>query len=165
VLACGGTRLVPGKGTIQSETVWNNGTHGGATGGGVSAFFDKPEYQKQLPQSVGKRGVPDVAAVADPQTGYQVFVDGQSCVVGGTSAVAPLWASLIALCNESIGKPVGFIHPHLYGTFAESKALHDVKTGTNGAYKAGPGWDSCTGLGSPDGQAILAALRAIKPAK
>ena len=166
VLACGGTRLVASTRTgIESETVWNDGTEGGATGGGVSSHFSCPSYQAHVavPKPSGTanstgRGVPDIAAVADPETGYVVFVDGQQTVVGGTSAVAPLWAGLIALCNEKLGKNVGWVHPLLYGTISQHKALRDIVSGTNGAYSAGPGWDCCTGLGTPNGQAILNVL-------
>ena len=157
VLGCGGTRLYGSNGQIVRETVWNDGTNGGATGGGISTHFAKPSYQSGL--KIKKRGVPDVAGVADPATGYKIFVDGQSAVVGGTSAVAPLWAGLFALCNEQLGKNIGWFHPTLYGTVAQHKVLHDVETGTNGSYKASSGWDSCTGLGSPDGNALLALLK------
>jgi kumamolisin len=165
VLACGGTRLVASGSTIKSETVWNDGAAGGATGGGVSSYFPLPAYQANagVPAPGGGsalkgRGVPDVAGLADPETGYITLVDGQWGVVGGTSAVAPLWAGLISLLNEKLGRPVGYLHPALYGTVEQHQALHDIVSGTNGAYSAGPGWDACTGLGTPDGQAILAAL-------
>jgi kumamolisin len=157
VLACGGTRLIAKDGKIESETVWNDGTNGGATGGGISSHFSKPAYQSAL--KIAGRGVPDVAAVADPETGYQILVDGAQGVIGGTSAVAPLWAGLIALCNEQLGKNLGWFHPVLYGTLAHHKALNDITSGTNGAFKAGLNWDACTGLGSPDGQAILNLLK------
>jgi kumamolisin len=166
VLACGGTSLIAPNGTIESETVWNDGSDGGATGGGVSSYFPLPSYQSQAnipPVSNGTsfrgRGVPDIAAVADPETGYLTLVDGTWSVIGGTSAVAPLWAGLIALLNENLGKRVGFLHPALYGTVALHKALNDITSGTNGAYKAGPGWDACTGLGTPNGADILNALK------
>ena len=169
VLACGGTRLVSNGSTIKSETVWNDGDEGGATGGGVSSYFPLPAYQANagVPTSAGGsslkgRGVPDVAGVADPETGYMTLVDGHWGVVGGTSAVAPLWAGLISLLNEKLGKSVGYLHPALYGTVQQHKALHDIVSGTNGAYSAGPGWDACTGLGTPNGQAILAALESIQ---
>ncbi len=166
VLACGGTTLVADTSGIQSETVWNDGTNGGATGGGVSSHFSRPKYQSKVnvPTPTGTvnktgRGVPDVAAVADPATGYDVTVNGESGVVGGTSAVAPFWAALIALCNEQLGRNLGWFHPALYGTVTQHHALHDIIAGTNGAYHAAIGWDPCTGLGSPDGQAILAVLK------
>jgi kumamolisin len=166
VLACGGTRLLGSNGQIQSETVWNDGTNGGATGGGVSAHFSQPSYQTgiNVPKPTGTanstgRGVPDVAGVADPETGYSILVDGQQGVIGGTSAVAPLWAGLIALFNEQLGKNVGWLHPAIYGTFAQHKALRDITSGTNGMYKANPGWDACTGFGTPNGQAMLSLLK------
>ncbi len=166
VLACGGTSLLASNGRIQSETVWNDGTNGGATGGGVSSHFSRPAYQSgcNIPAPHGTantsgRGVPDISAVADPATGYTVLVDGTEMVVGGTSAVAPLWAGLIALMNEQLGKNLGWFHPALYGTVAQHQALNDVTSGTNGGFSATKGWDACTGLGSPNGQAILNALR------
>ena len=162
VLGCGGTTLVAHNGNVQSETVWNNGSNGGATGGGVSSHFSRPAYQRDVnvPRPIGivsqkGRGVPDVAGVADPNTGYTILFDGIEGTIGGTSAVAPLWAGLIARCNEQLGKNVGWFHRTLYGTLAEQKALNDITSGTNGAYKAATGWDPCTGLGSPKGQAML----------
>jgi kumamolisin len=80
-------------------------------------------------------------------------------VIGGTSAVAPLWAALIARLNQELGKPVGYVNPLLYAAGTAS-AFHDVTSGGNGGYDAGPGWDPCTGLGTPDGTALLQALRA-----
>lgn len=156
VLACGGTRLITKGNRIQSETSWNDHV-GGATGGGVSAHFSKPSYQAAIP--IHGRGVPDVAGNADPVSGYRILVDGKTSIVGGTSAVAPLWAGLIALLNEQLGKNLGWLHPQLYGTIAQHKALNDVTSGTNEAYRAQPGWDACTGLGSPNGKAILAVLK------
>jgi kumamolisin len=159
VLACGGTRLESTAGAISRESVWNSGASGGATGGGVSEVFPLPSYQQSahVPLSVNAskhkgRGVPDVAGDADPATGYQVRVDGQNAVYGGTSAVAPLWAALIALVNQHRGKPLGYLHPALYA--AGTSPLRDITTGTNGAYSAAKGWDACTGLGSPNGQAL-----------
>src|SRR4029077_18292706 len=93
----------------------------------------------------------------DPQTGYAIHVDGTDSVVGGTSAVAPLWAALVARLNQSLGHPVGLLQPHLYGPAAAS-GLRDITSGDNGAYRARVGWDACTGLGSPKGDALLAGL-------
>ena len=168
VLACGGTRLIGSGATITSETVWNElSDNEGATGGGVSDVFPLPSYQSAagVPASANPghkvgRGVPDVAGDADPTTGYTTLVDGQSGVIGGTSAVAPLWAGLIALINESIGKPVGFLNPLLYRQANPSADFHDITSGNNGAYSARPGWDACTGLGSPNGLDIAQALGA-----
>jgi kumamolisin len=101
--------------------------------------------------------VPDVAGNADPQSGYQIYVDGQSAVVGGTSAVAPLWAALVCRLAQHAGKRLGLLQATLYAAVAPGAAqpgLHDVTKGNNGAYQAGPGWDPCTGLGTPDGTAL-----------
>jgi kumamolisin len=163
-LACGGTSLRLSGETIASETVWND-PGDGATGGGVSRQFPLPSYQAsaKVPDNVDThaagRGVPDVCGDADPQTGYQIRVDGSDEVVGGTSAVAPLWAGLIALLNQELGAPLGFVQPRLYPLLGTA-SFHDITQGNNGAYAAGPGWDACTGLGSADGTALATALRA-----
>jgi len=167
-LACGGTTLNGSGTSISSETVWNETASGeGATGGGVSNVFALPTYQQNAkvpaqPETnfVG-RGVPDVSGNADPATGYQVLYDGQNTVVGGTSAVAPLWAGLIALLNQQLGSPIGYLNPKIYA-LPESD-FRDITQGNNddsglGYYSAGPGWDACTGLGSPNGAALLSAL-------
>lgn len=166
VLACGGTSLIASRGKIRSEVVWNDGANGGATGGGVSSHFSRPKYQADInvPIPAGTanktgRGVPDVAGVADPDTGFQVLVDAQPGVVGGTSAVAPLWAGLIARMNQQLGRNLGWFHPALYGVITQQKALHDITSGNNGVYSASIGWDPCTGLGTPNGAAILNALK------
>ena len=165
VLSCGGTHLEATGAAISSEVVWNT-NDGWATGGGVSANFPLPAYQNQagVPLLNGKkgRGVPDVAGDADNNTGYKVRVDGQDTVIGGTSAVAPLWAGLIALFNQSLGKPVGFLNPQLYTNAAIRATFHDITSGNNGAYAAGLGWDACTGIGTPDGAALLRLLQGMK---
>jgi len=168
VLACGGTQLVASANSITGETVWNElGNNEGATGGGISDVFPLPTWQKGagVPPSANPnknvgRGVPDVTGDADPTTGYVTRVDGNPDVIGGTSAVAPLWAGLIALINQRIGKPVGFINPLLYQDAATARDLNDIISGNNGAYSAGPGWDACSGLGSPIGTQVAAALGA-----
>jgi kumamolisin len=148
-LGCGGTHL-PRTG---AEVAWNDGAEGGASGGGYSRSFARPTWQAGNNQT--GRGVPDVSADADPATGYNVVVDGQDTVVGGTSAAAPLWAALIALVNEANGANAGFVNPKLY---ASSTAFNDVTKGNNDGYSCGPGWDPVTGLGTPKGDAIRAAL-------
>jgi kumamolisin len=163
VLACGGTRLTASGQTITKEVVWNDGTQGGASGGGVSAAFAVPTWQQGLSSTSAEgaktaltgRGVPDVAGDASPDSGYDVLIDGSQTVVGGTSAVAPLWAALIARINAANGAPVGFVNPKLYAT---PSALHDITQGNNGGFEASAGWDACTGLGSPNGQKVAAAL-------
>jgi len=168
VLACGGTQLMASGNSITSETVWNElANNEGATGGGISDVFPLPSWQNGagVPPSANPnknvgRGVPDVTGDADPTTGYVTRVDGNPDVIGGTSAVAPLWAGLIALLNQSIGKPVGFINPLLYQDAGTARDLNDITSGNNGAYSAGPGWDACSGLGSPIGTQVAAALTA-----
>ncbi len=169
-LSCGGTNLKV-VGGQPVETVWNELTNNeGAGGGGVSSVFPVPDYQSTLKlpknsQGTAGRGSPDVAGDADPETGYQVRVDGQNMVIGGTSAVAPLWAGLLARVNQAAGKPVGFVHPTLYAAFPTG--FHDITTGGNGAsgqpYQAGPGYDVCSGLGTPDGTAITSVLTGVAP--
>jgi kumamolisin len=164
VVGCGGTKLTISGTAISSEQVWNElSANEGATGGGVSQLFALPAFQEsanvpKAPNGFAGRGVPDVAGDADPETGYSVVVDGQQTVIGGTSAVAPLWAGLLALINQSLGTNVGYINPLLYSANVEP-GFHDIISGSNGDYSAGPGWDACTGLGSPNGAALLAALR------
>ncbi|MGD0958669.1 MAG: S53 family peptidase [Methylomonas sp.] len=163
VTACGGTNLQISGGAISSETVWNDGGQGGAGGGGVSVFFELPAWQNGLQITAAnggaspllKRGVPDVAGDADPESGYNVRVDGQNTVIGGTSAVAPLWAGLIALINANNGKQAGFINMTLYKT---PTALNDITQGNNGSFSASSGWDACTGLGSPNGGKLVTIL-------
>lgn len=168
-LACGGTRLEATNDKVRSEVVWNDSTSS-ATGGGISDVFAFPAWQAKahVPPSTNDqhigRGVPDVSGNADPQTGYQVHVDGQDTVFGGTSAVAPLWAALIALINEQRGEPAGYLNPILYQHYsqlAKAHALRDVTRGNNGSYSAEPGWDACTGLGTPNGARLLNALSAL----
>ncbi|MBV9384685.1 MAG: S8/S53 family peptidase [Streptosporangiaceae bacterium] len=172
-LACGGTRLEgdPSTGVISAETVWNESAAGhGATGGGVSDQFPLPAWQqtagvpaRAVSGGGSGRGVPDVAGNADPLTGYQVVVNGQSQVFGGTSAVAPLWAALTARLAQATGKRFGLLQPLLYAGVTpgtDVAGFQDITSGNNGAYQAGPGWDACTGLGSPNGTALLSRLSA-----
>jgi kumamolisin len=163
VLACGGTRLNGTAGEIADEISWNDGPAGGSTGGGISDVFDLPAWQSAagVPPSANPnrrvgRGLPDVAGNASPATGYAVRVDGRDLVFGGTSAVAPLYAALVARLNQRLGRSVGFLNPALYGP--ATGAIRDITAGDNGAYRAGPGWDACTGLGRIDGAQLLAAL-------
>ena len=182
-LGCGGTKLVADAttGTVSSEVVWNElAAKEGATGGGVSDQFSQPTWQNNAgvgpraasqpgaagsgggSSSTGWRGVPDVAGNADPVTGYQIYSGGKAQVVGGTSAVAPLWSALIARLAQATGKRFGLIQPLLYAGVspgADVPGFRDITSGNNGAYAAGPGWDSCSGLGSPDGTALLTRLQ------
>jgi kumamolisin len=169
ILACGGTKLQGSGSTISSEVVWNELTNNeGATGGGVSNVFPLPPWQASagVPKptnSTGGRGVPDVAGDADPTTGYAIRVDGQNMVIGGTSAVAPLWAGLIAVANAQNGKSAGFIQPAIYAAKGKA-AFNDITSGTNYTgtpvgFKAAAGWDPCTGLGTPIGTKLIAVVK------
>jgi kumamolisin len=163
VLGCGGTNLQGSGSSISSETVWNAQPQGGATGGGVSNVFPLPSWQSGsgVPKPTnpkGGRGVPDVAGDADPASGYQIRIDGKNLIIGGTSAVAPLWAALIAVANQQNGKSAGFIQPAIYAAKAKT-SFHDITQGNNGSFKAGPGWDACTGLGSPIAPQLIAAVK------
>src|ERR1700733_9927505 len=180
-LACGGTKLVgdAATATVSSEVVWNELAAGeGAGGGGVSDKFTLPAWQADAgvgPRAAsqpgtaaaggsgaGGRGVPDVSGNADPVTGYQIYSGGQAQVVGGTSAVAPLWAALIARLAQATGKRFGLIQALLYAGVspgADVPGFRDITSGNNGAYAAGSGWDACSGLGSPDGTALLSRLQ------
>jgi kumamolisin len=172
-LACGGTKLSSANGTIASEVVWNEGRQDGAGGGGVSVKFPPPSWQSKVPvpaspTGTAGRGSPDVCGNADPLTGYEIVLQGKTVPIGGTSAVAPLWAGLTALLNQQAkndGKPtLGFINAQLYNLPSSTNAFHDITQGDNdidknlGKYKAGAGWDPCTGLGSPNGAALLQLL-------
>jgi Pro-kumamolisin, activation domain len=179
-LCCGGTTIGNIMGSSFDEYVWNDVfTSGGAsinvaTGGGVSDFFGLPSYQSNanIPRSLKDdhvgRGVPDVAANASPNSGYQITIGGAAGIGDGTSAAAPLWAGLIAVMNAALGINLGFVNPALYalgsGYFRDIVPGGGPKdNGINGVpgYPAGPGWDACTGWGSPDGQLLLAGLRSI----
>ncbi|QIS22573.1 S8 family serine peptidase [Nocardia terpenica] len=160
-LGVGGTTLyLDSSGAIQSETVWNNGPSS-ATGGGVSTLYPVPSWQATVGVPGSGRGVPDVAADADPQTGYQIFVQGSSQVVGGTSASAPLWAGLICRLSQDLGHKQGLIQTAIYKGVTQGQpapGFRDITQGNNGAFSAGPGWDACTGLGTPVGTALLKVL-------
>ena len=182
-LGCGGTKLLadPSTGAISSEVVWNEtASNEGAGGGGVSDQFPLPSWQASagVPAQAGGssggsggssgssgssgRGVPDVAGNADPTTGYQIYSGGKAQVVGGTSAVAPLWAALVSRLAEATGQRFGLIQPALYAGVtpgADVAGFRDITSGNNGAYAAGPGWDACSGLGSPDGTVLLTRLK------
>ena len=159
VLACGGTNLKTiNNTTISTEIVWSG------SGGGVSKTFARPSYQNNLPQNTlnllnGKRGSPDICGNADPNTGYVLYSASQGgyFVVGGTSAVSPLWSGLLGRINQSLGFNVGFINPFLY---SQTNIYNDILQGNNGAFSGALGWDPCTGWGSPNGVKILNALTA-----
>jgi subtilase family serine protease len=143
VVACGGTTLVTGNNNIISEVAWNG------SGGGISSYFSKPSYQSNIPllQSQSKRGSPDVSGNADPNSGFKIYMQGSNYIIGGTSAVSPLWSALIARVNQTNGSPVGFLQQRIY--YSSSNICSDINSGNNGFYIAQNGWDCCTGWGSP----------------
>jgi kumamolisin len=157
VVGCGGTSKVAGG----IESVWNNDPNptdpsGEGTGGGYSTIFPVQPWQVGAPAGGTGRMVPDVAADADPNTGYEIYCHGASLVIGGTSAVAPLYAGLFA----SFGKGLGNVNPTLWKNHA---AFSDITAGGNGGYQAGIGPDPCTGLGSPIGAKLEALFVAVAP--
>jgi kumamolisin len=175
VLAVGSTTLHARKSakgqTATTEVVWNDGP-GSGTGGGVSDVTPVPSYQEgKVPRSMNPgnfagRAIPDVAADADPNTGYLTMSGGQLGIVGGTSASAPLWGSLITRINASLGARVGNFNALLYQKIGPAKVLRDITSGNNdtdgllnGQFPAGPGWDACSGWGAPDGNNLLNALK------
>lgn len=165
VVSCGGTTTLAEGDKVAKEVVWNNEGEptGGATGGGISRVFHLPHYQQGLKVKLatGKeeplemRGSPDMTGNADPNTGYLVMVAGQMDVIGGTSAVAPLLAALVARINANNKKPAGFIHPVIYKGVA---SFVPITQGNNGAYAAAAPWSAATGLGRPDGKRLQALL-------
>ncbi|HEX4284861.1 MAG TPA: S53 family peptidase [Terracidiphilus sp.] len=158
IVACGGTNK-----TKTGETVWNDNpgqSNGEGTGGGYSTVFPVQAFQVGAPLAPSGtkygtgRMIPDVAADADPSTGYRIYVHGSATIVGGTSAVAPLYAGLFA----SFGKKLGFVTPTLWKNRA---AFNDITQGNNGLYSAKVGPDPCTGIGSPIATKV-AALFTLK---
>ena len=182
VLAAGGTSLIASHttGTYIGETAWglpfgDPGTPFQATGGGFSGLFPRPAYQDGVAGIGAARGVPDVAADASGHTGVALAIsDGGSRYTirnsGGTSASAPIWAALIALADQYAGRQLGFVNPALYRIARGAdyhRAFHDITAGNNTAtwppatitgYRAAPGWDPVTGLGSPDAQVLVPLL-------
>ena len=160
VLACGGTALRPGEPEVAwSQVFWGLPL---ATGGGFSRLFTRPEWQRGVPESPdgeARRGVPDVAAKADFDSGYEIVLAGRRVRLGGgTSAAVPLWAGLLARMSEALETPVGWLTPLLYRPELAG-CLSDVVVGSNGFYDAESGWDAITGWGTPNGERLLTALR------
>ena len=177
VTGCGGTTITDIQaplGMTFKELTWNDSW--GATGGGISTIFPKPTWQGGVnlplpvnldPTTFYGRGVPDIAGNASPFSGYYLWVYGQQTgPVGGTSAVAPLYAALAAIVNSKLGYRVGFLNPTLYA-LGNSGVFNDINDGANNEYfgypglyyTTGPGWDACTGWGSVNGRALLSALK------
>ena len=143
-----------GSGSGMGGSGSGSGTGGSGSGSGGTGSTGG--------SSGGGRGVPDVAGNADPVTGYQIMSDGKSQVVGGTSAVAPLWSALIARLAQATGQRFGLIQAALYAGISPGSdvpGFRDITSGNNGAYSAGPGWDACSGLGVPIGTDLLTRLQ------
>lgn len=160
VIGCGGTEFKDLNNPLSDEVVWNDMSTGeGSGGGGFSTAFPIPSYQQAIAKSqkwVNKhRGVPDVTGDASPNSGYIISVNGDVQPIGGTSAVAPLYAALNLLLNQAAGRNVGWLNPVFY---ANEVAFKDITAGNNGKYHAGPGWDAASGLGSPNGVNLLAVV-------
>jgi subtilase family serine protease len=176
VLAVGGTTLdaTLATGTYLGEMAWDNSAEPeatGASGGGYSSLFPRPAYQDGIARSRATRGVPDVAANADPNTAMAIDISGGGLLpASGTSAATPLWAGVIALADQQAGQHLGFVNPAIYAIaqgLAYHRAFHDIVTGDNSVlwptgvftgYTAGPGWDPVTGWGSPNAQYLVPLL-------
>jgi len=173
VLSCGGSSVRGKDGEMARESAWNCSLHGMrcATGGGVSRIFEAPPWQADSavptrPDGGQGRGVPDVAGPADPHHGCAIIVGGERCSSAGTSAVAPLWAALVACANAALGARCGYITPMLYQLSKDAaRPLREITEGNNGFYHAGRGWNACTGLGSPIVDRLIEALRVPGVAK
>ncbi len=162
VLSCGGTHWLKKQRSIYEE-VWSESLpkYVVQSGGGVSKIFEQPDWQSGIKLQTKKsgRGVPDVAGKADIATGYCMQVGGFDVTMGGTSAAAPMWAGLIARLNQELNCNIGYATPFLYQESCRS-SFNDITKGNNGKhFKATPGWDPCTGWGSPDGKKLLRILR------
>lgn len=184
VLGVGGTMLSGGK-----EVAWREGpgtrfapdgsaTNGGASGGGISTIFPRPKWQDvrvepPVARDFDGRIVPDVSAIASVR-GYNMIFNGQPVRSGGTSAAAPVWASLITRATAAAGGSQRFLTPVLYGPAREAGPLgravcNDITAGTNVSepqpgvgYSAQPGYDAVTGWGTPDGVALVESLQALQ---
>jgi kumamolisin len=166
-LACGGTTARLSRSKDKEEIVWNSRHHGikGATGGGISRKFPVPPWQRKARVPLGPtgkrgRGVPDIAGPADPRYGCDILVAGTTCTSAGTSAVAPLWAALIARCNQALVTRCGHLNPLFYRLAQRgSPAFKPVIKGHNDVYQATEGWNPCAGHGTLHGEHLLRHLR------
>jgi kumamolisin len=159
VLACGGTRFAVSTGGVaDSEEAWS--------AGGASTRFPLPAWQAGVDSKGSHRSGPDVAALASPDSGYQVYIGGKREVTGGVTAAASVWAGLIAILNQGLGRDIGFLNPILYRSLGPSGAVRAVtKAGSEvKGCSAGPGWNTCAGWGTPDGNKLLNSLRLVSSA-
>jgi kumamolisin len=162
VISCGGTHWKIESNRLE-ESVWSESLPVGRvqSGGGVSKVFKQPQWQAnaRVKSKTGRRGrgVPDVSGKADIATGYHMLVCGYGVTMGGTSAAAPMWAGLIARFNQVLGYRIGYLNPLLYRNMNKS-AFREITEGSNG-FPASPGWNPCTGLGTPIGKGLLTVLK------
>lgn len=165
VLGVGGTNLfLDAEGQIEGETVWNDA--GGASGGGFSMYFPVPAYQRAAVASYPyrtryTRGVPDVAASASSSHGYAVVFNGKNTSVGGTSLATPLWAGLIARLNSQLGHRLGYCNNLLYAQMG-TDSFRPILYGNNRYFPAYGYWCACTGLGTPNGEALLEGISQLE---
>ena len=165
VLSCGGTAFRP---ATNDEVVWSEQLAGRqmASSGGFSTIFERPDWQHAIEcgtvRSSG-RGVPDVAAKADLRRGYAAIVAHAVVPMGGTSAAAPLWAALIGRINQRLNTRAGLLGPLLYLPRFKNATRDIVRGRTSSRFFAKPGWNPCTGLGSPNGESLLTALEPDEP--
>lgn len=168
VLGVGGTQIkLAADDSIENEVVWNENQGKSASGGGFSRHYPLPKYQEEAVfeypyRTSNSRGVPDIAANAAESSGYRVVFHGQTNPIGGTSLATPLWAGLIARLNGQLGYRLGYVHPWFYEQFRQD-SFRAIVEGNNQLYPAYPGWNACTGLGSPVGTKLLEALRESEP--
>lgn len=175
VTGVGGTTLQRGA-SGYAEAAWSD------SGGGFSALFGQPEYQRLLParaQSLlgARRGVPDISAIADRTNGLGIYTRGVWRVAAGTSASVPFWAALAAIADQMAGRPLGLLNPALYALAtspAHAGDFYDITSGNNSysrwdvsvkGYDATPGWDPVTGLGTPNAAKLLPDLVALMLAR
>lgn len=172
VFAVGGTQftLSPDQKTKLQESAWDDAVTHQGTGGGISNFFDVPDYQKGLglPTSVSTRtpgrGIPDFAAAASPNPGYRIVVNGKEKVQSGTSAATPLWAAIVAIANSRRNASLGDFHAGLYSSVEVCSQITqgNNKVGDVGySVVAGETWNACAGLGVPIGARTINALCAM----
>jgi len=168
VTAVGGTSLTVGSSGWKAESTWT--CDPGCTGGGFSSVFARNSTWQNgpgVPISASGRGVPDVAADADPATGVVIVLNGVNYgtlfLIGGTSLASPIWSGVIATIDSATGTSLGFYNPEAYSILNSPEytgKFHDITLGNNcytgtPCYQAGPGWDPATGIGSPNVGCLL----------
>lgn len=165
VLSVGGTSLDYNQGKYV-ETAWGGNQSGTSygSGGGYSNYFSAPYWQSSSGLNTSFRGVPDVAADANKETGVLLIADGKTYVAGGTSLATPIWAGIVSRIDQKLGYSVGYLNPLLYQVYRSPlyrTAFNEVTSGSNGYYQAGPGWNPVTGIGTPIVSGLIPAVSEI----